>query len=292
MSSWLGIVNPTSGGRGVRRAQDLASELERWGVEAVLTERPGHATELARAGRGCEGLVVVGGDGTIFEVLQGLESGAQALCIVPTGRGNSLARDLGLYPLRFPRESPALSATRSIDLLEVAFERADGRRARVQAASTVAVGYPAEVVARAGRLRSLGRLSYPAAAALVGTRPRRMRIRCGIEDLPERALTGLLVSNTRHAASFDLFPRADCGDGRFEWMELVDGRAGQLLHNLSALSGVPFHVPPSRCQASELRVALDEPQDLLVDGELIAGVRALEVRIVPGALRICSGGPG
>jgi diacylglycerol kinase family enzyme len=290
LSTWLGIVNPSSGGGGERRARRLRAELERWGIEAVFTERAGHATELARASHERAGLVVAGGDGTIFETLQGLQRGGPALRIVPLGRGNSLARDLGLYPLRFGSSAPESSPARDIDLLEVSFERQDGTRASVRCASTVAVGYPAELTARAARLRGLGKWSYVVAGVLVAPRRRRLRIRAGSGVPRERACTGLLISNTRHAASFEVFPRADCGDGRFEWSEFFFGRAGQLLHNVSALSGVPLHVPADHSTSDELALECDEPQDLLVDGELLPGVRSLAVRLLPGALRVCAGG--
>lgn len=62
------------------------------------TQRPGHATELARdaAAAGCEKIVAVGGDGTINEVAQGLINTNAAMGIIPKGSGNGLARHLGI----------------------------------------------------------------------------------------------------------------------------------------------------------------------------------------------------
>ena len=67
----------------------------------VITRRAGQAEELAAsaAERGHERIVVVGGDGTIQEVLNGVVDGAdarRASGIVPVGSGNDLARSLGL----------------------------------------------------------------------------------------------------------------------------------------------------------------------------------------------------
>jgi diacylglycerol kinase (ATP) len=96
---------------GTGRRADFPALLQRYfggvaGTDYLLrpTERPGHATELARAAAqaGCRLVVAVGGDGTVNEVGQGLlgQPGA-ALGIVPRGSGNGLARHLGV-PLSLP----------------------------------------------------------------------------------------------------------------------------------------------------------------------------------------------
>lgn len=77
----------------IRRA--LASELD---VDAVPTKRRNHAGFLA-AGAAAEGygmVVVLGGDGTVNEVVQGIATTDVALAIIPGGSTNVLARSLGL----------------------------------------------------------------------------------------------------------------------------------------------------------------------------------------------------
>ncbi|TDN40196.1 YegS/Rv2252/BmrU family lipid kinase [Hymenobacter sp. UV11] len=95
------VFNPMAG---TGRRADFPALLQRYfggvaGIDYLLrpTERPGHATELARAAAqaGCRIVVAVGGDGTVNEVGQGLlgQTGT-ALGIVPRGSGNGLARHL------------------------------------------------------------------------------------------------------------------------------------------------------------------------------------------------------
>src|SRR5262249_61943366 len=63
-----------------------------WSVDIVPTERPGHATELARAAAqsGARCLIAVGGDGAVHEVANGLLAAraSTALGVVPIGTGN------------------------------------------------------------------------------------------------------------------------------------------------------------------------------------------------------------
>ena len=71
---WIFIVNPASGrGRSARAARQSARILQGAGhsVEIRLTQRPGHAGQLAARAvqSGCRHLAVCGGDGTIAEVL-------------------------------------------------------------------------------------------------------------------------------------------------------------------------------------------------------------------------------
>lgn len=73
----------------------LASELQ---LEAVPTKRRNHAGFLAAgaADEGYEVVVVLGGDGTVNEVVQGIATTDVALAVIPGGSTNVLARSLGL----------------------------------------------------------------------------------------------------------------------------------------------------------------------------------------------------
>ena len=96
------ISNPKTGRYAARRrpVEDLAASLESLGVKVDLrlTHAPGDATEFAaRAGRnGSSDVIVVGGDGTINEAIQGLAGTQARLAIIPRGTANVLARELGL----------------------------------------------------------------------------------------------------------------------------------------------------------------------------------------------------
>ena len=96
------IVNPCSGRN--RRRPWLAGAIRDFArlhlqdSDVVLTEGPGHATDLARhaVAAGSEVVVAVGGDGTMNEVAQALIGTPAALALVPCGSGNGLALHLGL----------------------------------------------------------------------------------------------------------------------------------------------------------------------------------------------------
>lgn len=98
------IVNPGSR-RGTRRQALAEAAFARRGVQydLVLTERPGHAAELAdQRGRGYDAVFTLGGDGTVMEVIGTLAHSNVPIGVLPGGTGNLIARVLGI-PLRIRR---------------------------------------------------------------------------------------------------------------------------------------------------------------------------------------------
>lgn len=105
------ILNPAAqGGRSGRLLPRIRSLLDEWAIPFHLetTREPGHAEDLARsaAAQGARTLLVVGGDGTIHEVANGVlgpgvaddperHRPAPALAVVPVGTGNDFFRMVG-----------------------------------------------------------------------------------------------------------------------------------------------------------------------------------------------------
>lgn len=97
------LDNPASGQTSSRRKAVVTATLDalrREGIEAehLTIDGPGSGSQLAReaVSRGCDAVLVCGGDGTVHEVLQCLVGTGIALGVVPMGTANALASDLGL----------------------------------------------------------------------------------------------------------------------------------------------------------------------------------------------------
>lgn len=119
----LVITNPAAGQ--TRRREDLVqaiSELEQgdWSVDVAATQGPGDAARLAyqSAIAGHDAVVVVGGDGTVQQAVNGLVMASEegyappALGILPAGTANVLAHDLGLPAPPFDRGRTLPAAAR------------------------------------------------------------------------------------------------------------------------------------------------------------------------------------
>jgi diacylglycerol kinase family enzyme len=95
------IVNPGSR-RGVRRQAQAEAAFAHRGVkwDLVLTERPGHAADVAdERGRDYDAVFTLGGDGTVMEVIGRLAHSDVPIGVLPGGTGNLIARVLDI-PLR------------------------------------------------------------------------------------------------------------------------------------------------------------------------------------------------
>jgi diacylglycerol kinase (ATP) len=292
MKRWLAIVNPAAGRRG--EADHAVRVLAgRFGLASAIetTTAPGHATELARGGAEFHGIVAVGGDGTISEVLAGMDIARQRLAVIPAGHGNCLARDLGLFRPQDAVSALELGRTRPIDLMQVEVALGDGRTQSRRAASTVAAGYVCDVVKNGLRLPWLGRHAYAAAAAI--TVPTALAARITLDGGAQRlpGLTGIVINNTAHLANFRAFAGASLDDGLLEVMENAACWPRQMLHNASVLAGSLAFGPARMRRCARASVTLDAPGRLMVDGEILDGVtsftaccrRAAVTCIVPAA---------
>jgi len=97
------IINPISGER--HHTQRIIKEIEKQFTtnnevkhEISFTEKPGHATQLAKSAvqEGFDAVVAVGGDGTMNEVASALVNSKTALGLLPRGSGNGYARSLNI----------------------------------------------------------------------------------------------------------------------------------------------------------------------------------------------------
>lgn len=228
------IVNPSAGGgRTAERLPDVERALRRQGLayELVCTQRPGHATELARAARQREVdlIAVVGGDGTLNEVVQAwvddegnrLEGGPE-LAVVPSSAASDFRRTLDLSgsleeavaQLRFGRN-------RSVDLGVVRAVDGSGRsvlRAFVNVASFGVGHLPERAPAWLGE-RLGGRASHLLGALRGVASYRNVAVRLRVDGVPfyEGPIFAVAVANGRYfRAGMKIAPHADPSDGKLE----------------------------------------------------------------------------
>ena len=161
MSSTLLIINPAAGhGRGARLAGQATADVRlSWPeAEVVRTTEPGNGTTIARraAEAAVETILVLGGDGTMHEVANGILQAEvpsrPAIAALPVGTGNDFARLTGTQGLGL---APALAALeprrqRYIDV---------GRAWDEYFINSLGVALAGEVACRVNRMERLGGLS-------------------------------------------------------------------------------------------------------------------------------------
>jgi len=289
----VAIINPVSGAGmdptvAQRRVALVRAELSRRALPCSihLTERGGHAAQLARAAAAdSAGLVIVwGGDGTVNEAGGALAGSETVLGLIPAGSGNGFAAALGV-----PRDPEAALATaldgrtRAIDV-GVIGERHFLNVAGIGADARIALLFNQRAQG------SRGRWPYISIGVAQGCRyaARDYLVELDGEGARHRALLIAFANGREYGMGAILAPDADLDDGRLDAF-VVDDRPvpARFWHARHLLRGTIAQAPG--VVVRKIRTAAieaSEPIEFHVDGEPgLAGTR-LEVSIRPKALRI------
>jgi diacylglycerol kinase (ATP) len=287
---WLAIVNPHAGGMrggylGPRFIEQLALEVS----TIVYTKSRNDATAVAVHAGDYAGLVAVGGDGTVAEVLTGMNRETQCLAVIPAGTGNCLALELGLRDAKTALHAIGHGRSRRIDMMRAVLRHADGSTTHRCLASTAGMGYTTEVALLAKKHFSQWRAhAYAAAAGFV--RPRRRQVSMSSDENERRTLqlTGLLINNTRHVGSARPFPAARIDDGFLDFFLFQCSWFRQCLHDLKMVTGIPLCGAPQPHRSKTVRLHFDTPETVVLDGDPFEQVREMELTCQPAALN-CRG---
>lgn len=289
LTSAVLIANPASRKGRLLHPRAMRA-LERAGVacELRLTERPGHAAEMAVEWcRGVDAVFVLGGDGTVMEVAGALAHSGIPIGVLAGGTGNLLARALGI-PLRIERAVPLLvSGTRlRIDLGRLE----SGRRFAIAAG----VGIDARMVAQTpGWLkRRLGVLAYTLVAtrATLGVVLGRDQFLARVTvdgEIIERRAVAVMVANFGAvlADTITLGPGIACDDGVLDLCIFSPGTVREALRVMRRLMARDFGSDECMLYRRGSRIRVEtEPAGLTqADGELL-GRTPFEVEVEPLAL--------
>jgi YegS/Rv2252/BmrU family lipid kinase len=282
------IVNPISGSGKALRAADLTvALLERAGVRVRkrVTEAAGQARRFAAdLDPDCDALIMVGGDGTLNEVLSGLGRDVP-VGLVPIGTANVVSRDLRI-PLN-PKHSAQLlldGVPRPIDV---------GRINDRRFVAMVGAGIDGAIVKAicSARRGPITKWAYvmPTFRAIGGFKPVPIRVTVDGRRIDE-VFYGVFVTNTRnYGGFFSVTPKAAMDDGALNWAgQTSAGRASLLRFAIAALRRK--ELPESAAKYGTGRVftleaAGPEPVPVEVDGDYF-GELPVTIEILPGAARI------
>jgi diacylglycerol kinase family enzyme len=312
------VVNPKATATSERQrdilTRALGSDLK---VDLAETTHRGHAIEYGAqaAESGLDLVVVLGGDGTINEVVNGLlgsgpwrgdpatsgEPGqaapTPALAIVPGGSTNVFSRALGIA------RDPVIATSELLDALHAGRSRRIGL-GRVDDrwfTFTAGLGLDADAVRRVERSRAKGKRATPtrytrktlrALFAMDRRHPTLTLERPGEE--PESGLFLGIAANTAPWTYFRSKPIVLTPDASFDGgLDLVSLRRMGLMRTLWATSGMLTEAGLRDTRSSriyrdlsEFRLVSTEPMPLQVDGDYIGERESATFRAVPSALRV------
>ncbi|MCX7703679.1 MAG: diacylglycerol kinase family lipid kinase [Planctomycetota bacterium] len=300
MKKVLLIVNPIAGSRraAMKSAARISTALKdaNYSVEMFETRRRNDAFQRAKEENVREfvAVCVLGGDGTLNEVINGVSEKKIPVLPVPLGLSNVLAKEIGASTdSSSVVETLKTGSSVEIDLLEATFitEKSTEKKKRVFAAMA-GVGFDADVVTRIARSRrkGLGFAGYvPSIVKSLFSPSHPFIVSADGKRLTENA-TYLVVGNgTYYGGPFHITTKASMTDGkmdvlygeRFSSLEVIMFYGSVLCRSHLRHRGIR-HL---QCKTLEVDIKEGDGASVHIDGEAVGRI-PLSIRVIPRGLRL------
>ena len=300
---WAIIINPRSGKRSFKQQCDyLFSTLKQSGIsfESHLTAYAGHAIALARelAEKGCLNFLVVGGDGTLNEAVNGIfgsdtDKSAYKIAVIPRGTGNDWGRFWGLTRDYKQSINTFLQGNvRHIDIGKIECVSAPNPNTRFFI-NALGLGLDAKVVAITHRLRKIfGNQSFLYTVSLLmavfSYRSRNIIVSSGNEHFEDKVLTMSIGNGCYTGGGLRQTPDAVPYDGLLDVMIAKQPTVWNVFTALRCLfNGSLLKHPIIRSfQTQTMEILCEENILLETDGIIVDGDSPYHVSIIPHAIQM------
>ncbi|MCH5331189.1 MAG: diacylglycerol kinase family lipid kinase [Alistipes sp.] len=301
---WFIIVNPVAGmGRGLQDLPLISKLLRDKGIqcEPVFTEHKSHAVELTvkAVNDGYRKIIVIGGDGTLHEVVNGLfiqkriTPDEVLLAVIPVGTGNDWIKMFGI-PTRYSDAVQAIKDGCSFlqDVGEVTYEESQYRQKRYMA-NVAGSGFDACVVRRFNHLKAKGRHGrrlylWSVVRSFFAYKSAGVKVSVDGNIVYNDLLFSIAVGIGKYnGGGIQQLPAATADDGLFDitiirpihWWHILF-RMRKLFNGQIYSIGHTMHI-----QGSKITITSSPDSILEVDGELL-GSTPLEFGILHRAVRV------
>ena len=296
-TQFLAIVNPAAGGgRSGQLAAGMLEKVRQTGIAVTVahTTRAGEATEIARQAysEGIRNFLAVGGDGTSFEIVNGLFPEAEnhdrpTLGLLPLGTGNSFLKDFTKRGVEHTIEALQNNSRRPCDVIHL--RHAQGE---LYFLNLLTLGFPADVAETTNRrFKRWGELGY-----ILGVFIRLVQLEhlsfphrlAEAKELDRNPALFLSFNNSKFTGGHMMIaPNADPTDGLIEYVRWGPiGRLGLIWTLPRLFTGTHIHHrKASRAATKRIDFELAGPINVMVDGESMR-LECQSLEILPAALDV------
>jgi diacylglycerol kinase (ATP) len=288
------IYNPQAGNK---RAKKLLPKVEQafskyeLDYDLHVTEYAGHGIELiANADfENYDGIVAAGGDGILFEVVNGYFKNSSKkripIGVLPVGTGNAFARELNLENSSWEEAVKIISLNRPRKV-DVGKFKTNGKT--YYYLNILGMGFVADVVDIVLRLKAFGALSYTLGVLYRTIFLKSADVKIEIDGKSiSHDVTFIEVSNTKWTANFLMAPNAEIDDG------LLDVTIAKKIGRIKLLKFFPKiftgeHINLDEVEtykARKIKIESKKPKVLTPDGELL-GTTPVEIECLPQSIEI------
>jgi len=301
--TWLVIVNPNAGRKkGLRDWEEISSLLSKYRIyyKAIFTERPEHAIEISRTQieSGFRNIIVVGGDGTMNEVVNGVFS--QEACsttditlgMITVGTGNDWGRMFGI-PQDYEEAIRTLLRNNTFiqDAGSVQYLKESNTENRYFV-NIAGLGFDAEVVRKSNRMKERGKGGVLMYFANIFTSLLNYKHVNALIDIDGMAVENLVFSMNVGICKYSgggmiQVPNAVPDDGLFDMTVINAMRKTKVVRSLRRLYNGTINEHPrvDSYTGKLIRVDSSEKIHLETDGETL-GHTPIEFSIIPRSIRV------
>ncbi|MDT8859647.1 diacylglycerol kinase family lipid kinase [Alkalihalobacillus sp. MEB130] len=288
------LVNRTSGkGRSVKIWNEIEEILKEKKVsyQVIITETKEEGLaflhDLIHSDKNISGIVALGGDGTIHEIMNQLIGTTVPFSVIPTGSGNDYARARGISK-DYVKEIEKLlqNDQKKIDLLEI------GDR---HCMTVVGIGFDAKVADEANRMKWkkwFGGLAYILTIfkVLLTYKPSSVKLTINHEErLFEKVWLIAIANHAYYGGGIKICPNASSDDGKLDLCIIHSLPKWRLLFILAnvfegkhvSMNGVDY------LQVESIQVDSDEPLFVTADGEMM-GQTPTSISVKKSAFHVIS----
>jgi diacylglycerol kinase (ATP) len=288
LNNYKFVVNPAAAcGKCAKQAKILKELCQDRNLdfEMTYTEKPNDATEIARAATAnFKYIIAVGGDGTIYETVNGLMDGRSVFGVVPIGSGNDFIRPLNI-PLKMTDALDTIikGNTAKIDI---------GKAGEKYFSNGLGVGFDAWAVEHSKhitKLRGSAIYLYAVLKTIYNYQSPEMKLKYNDVERGEKIFMLTAGNGISLGGGFKLTPNAIMDDGLLDLNIVSDLTKLQIYQNLlSVYSGTHTKMPQvSTARTTNLSVESEQGFAVHLDGELMSlEMNSLNISIIPKALDV------
>ena len=280
------IVNPKANGK---KAAKIAKKVDKYltgkGVEHAFfyTDAPRHAIKLAEElSKTSDTIVALGGDGTINEVLNGLDTEKVKFGIIPSGSGNDFIAAAGIPQ----KPIEAVDLILSGEAKPTDYMVCGG----VRGLNIIGTGIDVDILKRCKKSKILrGKLQYVISLviSLIKFRFYKFYICKGEEKTEKEALIACVGNGHRLGGGIRMCPEAKIDDGELDFVIAGKLKKRKIPHAFVKLMQGKIleqdFTSFERCE--HVRLEFDKPVTIQVDGELYDGLD-FDLSIVKSGIKI------
>lgn len=291
------ILNPHAGkGKGLKEYPEIYRALTQAGHEVILhkTTYRFHAIEIVKSLNLYETdmLVSVGGDGTLFEIVNGLMNNPgkklPPIGIIPAGTGNSFMKDLKIFTVKDGIKAILRNLSRPVDVISFTTEKS-----LYYFVNNLGFGFVADVSVTAEPLKKRG-LGYSAYILgvfkeVITLKTHQLLLEIDGKEYHHEANFCYFCNSTWVGGNMKISPNSVIDDGKIEIIVLDSLSRHELIKAFPRVfKGTHLTHPNVKVYHGRHIVATTIPEKFCnPDGEIF-GVTPLELTILPSALQFCT----